>query len=268
MIDCGRGGVFDALRWLLRLFEGVVRRSSRSRLKLSIDAAGIGYADPVNYLAHAAPLLTTDPDPYLVAGVAVPDWLGVAARRTKCRSKHAAPFLGDMDPRVASLARGIMQHHWDDAWFHECPAFAVLSLEFARRIREAFADSSGVRPWFLGHVLVELLLDAELDRRTPGLLDGYYRVVERVDPELVAASVASMAGRPVGRLAEFIPRFVEVRFLADYADDDRLAFRLGQVCERVGLPPLPPQLATLLPAMRNDVAQRTDELVTAPGANL
>ncbi len=222
----------------------------------------------MNYLAHAAPLLTPQADPYLVAGVAVPDWLGVAARRTKCRSKHAAPFLADPDPRVASLARGVMRHHADDAWFHESAAFARLSLEFARRIREAFADASGVRPWFLGHVLVELLLDAELDRRSPGLLDHYYRVMAKVDASLVAHRIEAMAGRSVGRLAEFIPRYVEVRFLADYVDDDRLTFRLGQVCERVGLPPLSPQLAPLLPAMRADVRTHADELVTPPSENL
>lgn len=222
----------------------------------------------MNYLAHAAPLLTRDADPYLVAGVAVPDWLGVAARRTKCRSRHAKPFLDHPDLRVASLARGILRHHADDAWFHENGAFSMLSLEFARRIREALDDASGVRPWFLGHVLVELLLDAELVRRRPHVLDHYYTTIARIDATFVAEMVATMAGKPVGRLAEFIPRFVELRFLADYSRDDRLALRLGQVCQRVGLPPLPPQLALLLPAMRSDVALRADELLTAPQANL
>lgn len=216
----------------------------------------------MNYLSHAWPLLASpEPQPYEVAGVAVPDWLGVAARRTKCRSRDAAPNANDPDPRVAALARGVCRHHADDAWFHDSPEFGRLSLAFAKTIRESLGESTSLRPWFLGHVLVELLLDAALAAREPGLIERYYDAVAEVDPAWVAETIARFARRDVGRLAELIERFVEVRFLVDYADDERLAYRLNQVMDRVGLDRLPPRFTTLLPPLREAVAASTDALL-------
>lgn len=216
----------------------------------------------MNYYAHALPLLDQTPvDEYALAGVAVPDWLGVTARRTKCRTRHARPYADHDDPRLAALARGVVRHHEDDAWFHESRAFAELSLHFARRLRAAFGDASGMRPWFLGHVLVEVLLDDALVAEDPGRLDDYYAAVAKVDASLVADAVERMSGAPVGRLAEFIERFVDVRFLADYADDQRLRFRMNQVLSRVRLPELPPEFDALAPQFREEVRQRCGELM-------
>lgn len=191
----------------------------------------------------------------------MPDWLGVAARKIKCRTRHAEPFLTDPDPRVASLARGVARHHEDDGWFHESAAFTQLSLDFARRLRDAFGDHSGMRPWFLGHVLVELLLDDALIAANPGKLDAYYEAIAQAEPEFVAHKIHEMSGRTVDDLAWFIGRYVEMRFLADYADDERLRYRLNQVMKRVRLAELPEEFLQLLPAMRSSVNQRCDELI-------
>ena len=194
----------------------------------------------------------------------MPDWLGVTARRTKCRTRHAEPYLQHEDPRLADLAWGVTRHHADDAWFHESAAFTTLSLDFARRLREAFDDADGMRPWFLGHILVELLLDATLIARAPERLDGYYEQVAEVDASFVEQAVERLTGRPAGDLAWFIGKYVEVRFLADYADDQRLLFRLNQVMKRVNLPAIPPEFTGLLPGMRAAVDQQADALTQRP----
>lgn len=219
----------------------------------------------MNYLAHAWPLLQApNVEPYELAGVATPDWLSVAARKTKCRSKHAEPYINSSDPETAALARGIVKHHHDDAWFHESPAFNRLSLSFAKQLRERLSEQSSMRPWFLGHILVELLLDDQLTRREPLQLQRYYELVARADARKVAASVSWFCGKSVGRLSEFIDKFVELRFLEDYADDQRLTMRVNQVLSRVRLPELPNSFLELLPGFRDDVAASVDELMTPP----
>ena len=219
----------------------------------------------MNYLAHAWSFLRAgSADPYELAGVAVPDWLCVASRRTKCRSRDAAPHLDADDAQLAALARGVCQHHADDAWFHESPAFGELSLGFAKTLRETLGESTSMRPWFLGHILVELLLDDELARREPGLLEWYYELMDHVDAPWVAASIERMSGRDVGNLAHFIQRYGEVRFLADYRDDDALVMRLNQVMQRVRLDALPAAFTPLLAGFRGAVAASFDELITSP----
>lgn len=219
----------------------------------------------MNYLAHAWSFLRDgSADPYELAGVAVPDWLCVAARRTKCRSRDATPHLESDDPRLAALARGVCRHHADDGWFHESPAFGGLSLGFAKTVRETLGESTSMRPWFLGHILVELLLDDELARREPGLLDWYYELMARADGAWVAAAIERMSGRDVGGLAHFVDRYVAVRFLADYRDDDSLVMRLNQVMKRVRLNDLPAEFTPLLREFRGAVAASFDSLITEP----
>lgn len=219
----------------------------------------------MNYLAHAWSFLRDgSADPYELAGIAVPDWLCVASRRTKCRSRDAAPHLDSDDAQLAALARGVCQHHADDAWFHESPAFGKLSLGFAKTLREELGESTSMRPWFLGHILVELLLDDELAQREPGLLDWYYELMACVDGAWVAESIERMAGRDVGKLAHFVDRFVEVRFLADYRNDDTLVVRLNQVMTRVRLDVLPAAFTPLLAGFRLAVAASFEELINRP----
>ncbi len=119
----------------------------------------------------------------------------------------------------------------------------------------------GFRPSFLGHILVEILLDATLLADDPPLAEAYYRALERVDGAVVQAAVNRMAPRRVESLAALIPHFCLVRFLFDYADDGKLWYRLNQVMRRVKLPPLPESFCETLPAARAKVAARCAELL-------
>src|SRR5688500_17142366 len=146
----------------------------------------------MNYFAHGRRFTA---QPYFLAGTAVPDWLSVVDRRMRLPSKRARPVVDDPDPRRAALAGGVVQHHHDDRWFHQTRAFAELSLGFSAALRTWLSDDEGFRPSFLGHILVELLLDAELIRDEPEQLDRYYAALESLDVAFVAAAINSMATR-------------------------------------------------------------------------
>lgn len=212
----------------------------------------------MNYFAHGRAFLD---DPYVLAGTAVPDWLSVVNRRIRTRGKRAELFLQDQDPRVAAIARGIVRHHRDDQWFHQTRAFAELSLQLTREIRELLSPDDSFRPSFLGHILVELLLDAALIAEEPERLDDYYQAVDAIDPYVVAEAVNRIATRPTGMLAFFIERFSAERFLYDYAEDAKLLVRLNHVMRRVGLPDLPPSFTSLLPSARAAIRARQWELL-------
>ncbi|HEX3724616.1 MAG TPA: hypothetical protein VHV08_00170 [Pirellulales bacterium] len=214
----------------------------------------------MNYFAHGRRFID---DPYFLAGTAVPDWLNVVDRRTRVRSKQAEAFCEATEAQVARLAAGIMQHHRDDAWFHATRAFAETSLELCRRMRQVLPADDGFRPHFLGHILVEILLDAALIADDPPRLAAYYEAVKRVDGAVVEAAVSAMSGRPTPNLGTFVGLFSRERFLSDYSDDAKLWFRLNQVMRRVRLPLLGPNLVESLPAARGLVAERKDALLAA-----
>lgn len=215
----------------------------------------------MNYFAHGRRFVDR---PYLMGGTALPDWLNVVDRRTRVREKLARQWIGDEDPAVAALAQGVVRHHRDDAWFHDSARFHELSLQFTRWIRESAPPDDSLRPSFLGHILVEILLDAALIERAPRQLEAYYRAVSNLDAFRIADAVSRMTGRVCDSLAGWIGRFVELRFLWDYLDDATLALRVDQVLRRVGLPPMGDELRKLLPAARAEIAPYVDELITPP----
>jgi hypothetical protein len=215
----------------------------------------------VNYLAHGHRFLDR---PYFLAGTALPDWLNVVNRRVRVRARRVSPFRESADHAEAELAAGILRHHHDDAWFHRTRAFVELSAHFSTRLRDLLAPATDMRPSFVGHVLVELLLDWVLTESQPESLPGYYTALGQVDPDRVAAVVGGMTGSDVGPLAAFIRRFLEVRFLYDYREDGKLLVRLNQVMVRVGLPRLPEETQVLFVEARGGVQKRAAELLTPP----
>jgi hypothetical protein len=212
----------------------------------------------MNYFAHGR-LFTGDP--YFLAGTATPDWLNVSDRPVRVRGRKAAEWVDDPDPRMAALARGVVQHHRDDAWFHETPAFAELQWRLAVLIREALDGADDLRPSFLGHILIEILLDATLIAEAPAALERYYAAVASVDPVEISAAICRMATAPCRRLAWFVEVFSREQFLWDYLDDGKLMYRLNQVMRRVRLPELPAKFAELLPEFRALVTARQHDLL-------
>jgi hypothetical protein len=212
----------------------------------------------MNYFAHGRRHLE---HPYLLAGTAVPDWLCVVNRRVRVTSRSAGPFVTAADPRLAAIAAGIVQHHEDDEWFHGTSTFVELSSRFTLEVRDFLGADERFRPSFLGHILVEILLDAALIADEPQRLDAYYQVMDSLDATAVSEGVNRMATRPTDLLEPFIPLFSRERFLYDYADDGKLLGRLNRVLRRVGLPELPETFLGFLPCARQRVGRLKGELL-------
>ncbi len=212
----------------------------------------------MNYFAHGRNFVHS---PYILAGTAVPDWLSVVDRRVRARRRLAWPWIHDNDPHVAAVAQGVVYHHHDDAWFHQTRAFAELSLAFTVSLRDQLPGDHGFRPSFLGHILVEILLDAALIEDNPEQLDAYYRASDSLDPNRVADAVHRMTTGRAANLPEMIREFCRERFLCDYVDDVKLLTRLNRVMRRVKLTELPPAFLSFLPAARHQVRARKTELL-------
>ena len=213
----------------------------------------------MNYLAHGIRFLDR---PYLMAGTAVPDWLSVADRRVRMRTGRIEPLLSQWPAGSPEhdTALGILQHLHDDDWFHNTVGFHEVTSQMTSLFR-ATLTGDGYVNGFLGHIVTELLIDAELSARHPTRLDQYYRSLEQVDPAIVQFVVNAAAREPTEQLAIFIPLFVRERFLHDYSESSRLLRRLNQVMKRVKLPPLPDSVLAVLDAGRRCVAEQLMELL-------
>ncbi len=214
----------------------------------------------MNFLAHGYRYID---DPYFLAGTAVPDWLSYIDRKIRARRKLAEPYMRDVDPHVASVAAGIVQHHIDDQTFHGSRIFVELSMRFAVELRERVPKDNGLRCGFVGHIVVELLLDSYLHQRFPGRLDRYYQAIRSLNPLVVQAAVNRITGKPTDRLAGLIGRFAETGFLYDYEEDEKLLWRINQVLSRISLEPLPPAVADWIGTARERVREVAPLLLLA-----
>ena len=211
----------------------------------------------MNYVAHA---MGSIGDPYRLAGTAVPDWIRVSDRRSRVQT---ARLRADAtDPREAALASGIQRHVDDDRWFHQTAAFQDLSDELTKRIAALEPENRQMRAFFLGHVLLELLLDAVLIERDPGVLPRYYESLAQVDLTVIGRVAGGWTAPSAERLALFAERFCQERFLFDYLNDQRLLHRLTQVSRRVRLARLPDGMERMLPDARELVRSAADALMT------
>jgi hypothetical protein len=217
----------------------------------------------MNYFAHACRFLD---DPCFLAGTGVPDWLSVCDRGVRVRAKRVAPAVETWEGPTLAVARGVLQHLHDDAWFHDTRDFAELMLAITAMVRQAAPSDSGLRAGFFGHLLVELLLDAALIADDPGRLDEYYHLLDRVDAAFVEETVNRLVPRPTDRLARMIATFRQARILWDYLEDARLLVRVNQVLGRVGLEPLPERFRDTLAEARRLVAARRESLFVVRGA--
>ncbi|MEZ6096844.1 MAG: hypothetical protein R3C03_21925 [Pirellulaceae bacterium] len=169
--------------------------------------------------------------------------------------------MKDADPTVKELFQGIKRHLDDDRWFHGTEAFAELNLIFSSNIRRCMPELSGIQSHFLGHILIEVLLDDELHRRFPGELSRYYSQLDEVDGDWLEAIIRRYSDRPDAPVKHFFDRFRETRFLFDYGDNATLLFRLNQVMKRARLQALDDRLFDWLPIARTTIAQNAQRLL-------
>lgn len=213
----------------------------------------------MNYLAHAHRHLDR---PYFAAGTALPDWMNVIDRKNRARRQRAEPVTAHADDDLAEFARGVVQHHHDDHWFHMGESFLRLSAHFSSQLRHFLDSDLGHQAAFVGHISVELLLDAELMARNPQLLSNYYATLYTLDPGKLQQAASIICPRPVTQLTTLVPRFIDERFLEDYATDLGMWRRLNGVMRRVGLPALPESVVEWLSSSRFAVAEHADRLLT------
>ena len=215
----------------------------------------------MNYLAHGYRFLDR---PLYLAGTVVPDWLSVVNRKVRARSRLVRPVVDSTDnDSVREIGLGILQHHRDDDVFHRSEPFMQMEAQIGQEFRVFMPDRYDHRPGFLGHIVVELMLDATLAARDSSLIDQFYHAMDKVDAQLVEDAVNLMATRTTDRLAWLIERFRQERFLDDYVTDQGMFYRLNQVLSRVRLEPMTDDAVAALSSARRLLNDRHQELLDA-----
>ena len=212
----------------------------------------------MNCFTHALPHLD---DAYLAVGVCLPDWLSACDRKCRTREKHAIEFVGNSNSIVSTVAKGVIRHHRDDHWFHQTPMFNKLILEYAMELRQMFGNERTMRPSLVGHIVVELFLDAYLNQMNPGKLEYFYQQVAKVDAEQIQNALNLFATKPTDKLVNEIERFIRIRYLFDYDTDEGIIYWINKIFKRIKLDPLGPEILEWMPQARQRVYDNAGALL-------
>jgi len=199
--------------------------------------------------------------PYFAVGTCVPDWLTACDRKCRARKKRAALYVEDDNPIVRNVAAGVVRHHEDDFWFHGSAAFTKLNMEFAIEYREQFGNSQSMRASLIGHIIIEMFLDAYLESQQPGAMEQMYVWVAELDVEEVQNAINLFATKPTTKLADEIKRFGQVKYLLDYLNDQGVLHWMNKVLGRLGLELMPETTLPWLAEKRIQVYQQAERLL-------
>jgi len=172
---------------------------------------------------------------YFTVGAATPDLLSIYNSSLRIKARHlrllSEEDLGKITPPFLD---GLNRHFFADGIFHTSPTFHASTKRISTMLEEYFPDLEVKRKFFVGHILLELLLDKVLINLNPGILESYYGHFEALQPfRDIQRSIEIAVGHPVPNYETYLTKFLRKKWLYAYADAEHIAWILKRILRRV-----------------------------------
>ncbi|MEO5909600.1 MAG: hypothetical protein ABIP95_01870 [Pelobium sp.] len=184
----------------------------------------------MNFLSHFY-FDRENPNAYEVLGTVLPDLIKNAAKSWVIHpEKKEHLFLENKNHKA--LLKGWRRHIEVDRLFHGSTFFLHHQHQIKLVIRETIAGSP-VKPFFLGHISLELMLDSLLI--TEGLIDPnqFYEIIEQVNEVDLKSFLLLNRIEDTDRFFHFFERFKKEKYLFSYSNPEKITYALKQICMRL-----------------------------------
>jgi hypothetical protein len=187
-------------------------------------------------------------DSYHVTGTVLPDLLKNADKHANI---HPEKIERHEHPYVNSLLDGWKRHLEVDRHFHSSDFFNHHSHQLKKTLSPA-TDGSPVKPFFLGHIALELILDNLLITTQKVEVDAFYTHLDNTKQEHLHTfwAVSKLPNPEV--FFTFWEGFKHHRYLHTYAEAAQVAYALKRICMRVWKDPFTPTQEAMLTAAISD----------------
>jgi len=175
-------------------------------------------------------------DCYFVLGTVLPDLLKNADKTIVLHPEK----LHHPDARVNSIIAGWNKHLDVDRYFHSSAFFATHSHQLKKELAPAIADSP-VKPFFLGHIAVELIIDNLLLTTGKITVDDFYNHLRGCDNDVIEDFLTSAGLKDTTRFFRFFEGFKRDGYLHTYSETEQIAYALKRICMRIWENPFTPQ---------------------------
>lgn len=172
---------------------------------------------------------------YFTVGAATPDLLSIYNSQLRIKQRHLKRLNEEEAGRITPpFLDGLQRHFFADGIFHTSPLFHQETKRISNMLVEYFPDLDIQRKFFIGHILLELMLDKVLINLHPGILESYYGHFEALQPfRDIKKSLQIAVGHDLPNYEAYLKRFVRRKYLYHYADPKHLAWLLRRILRRV-----------------------------------
>lgn len=197
----------------------------------------------MNFLSHYY-FDRENQDANMVIGTVLPD-LAKNAHKDWNFYPQKNEDLFTADPLLNSILIGWKRHLKVDILFHSSDFFSRHTANLKQVLLPILVDSP-VRPSFLAHIGVELLLDHLLieDRKID--INSFYAHLNNVDEHALTNFIEKCGGADTEHFFKFLNSFRSSRYLLSYQKLENISYALQRICMRLWTHPFHEETVTLL----------------------
>src|SRR5258707_11819331 len=177
----------------------------------------------MNFLSHFYFDRDTD-NCYLILGTVLPDLLKNADKNIIIHPEK----LHHPDPSVNSIIKGWNKHLEVDRYFHSSDFFLTHSHRLKKLLLPAIKGSP-VKPFFLGHIAIELILDNLLLTTNKITVEGFYDHLHGCRTPVINEFLTFAGLKDTTRFFKFYEDFKKSRYLSTYTETQQIAYALKRI---------------------------------------
>ncbi|MCR8561305.1 hypothetical protein KXD93_26870 [Mucilaginibacter sp. BJC16-A38] len=173
---------------------------------------------------------------YHILGTILPDLLKNADKTVVLHPEK----LHHSDNAVNSIIAGWNKHLEVDRYFHSDEFFLHHSHQLKKLLLPAI-EGSPVKPFFLGHIALELILDNLLLTTQKITVDGFYDHLDGCRLPIIDEFLTFAGLKDTSVFNKFYAEFKKSRYLYTYSKTEQIAYALKRICMRVWNNPFTPE---------------------------
>jgi len=187
---------------------------------------------------------------YHTLGTVLPDLLKNADKTIIIHPEK----LHHPDKNINDIILGWKKHLKVDRFFHSSGFFVERSHALKNLLAPAIIGSP-VKPFFLGHIALEILLDSLLITNGEISTGDFYDHLDFCKTDVIKEFLNFSGLQDTDRFFKFYDEFKKSRYLETYAQNHQVTYALKRICMRVWTDPFTPEqeekMTARLTAYRN-----------------
>jgi len=169
-------------------------------------------------------------DACVVMGTVLPDLIKNAKQANLYPQKNEFLFTGNTEEE--SLLKGWKRHLNVDLYFHSSVFFLEKTTELKILIKP-IVENTLVRPSFLAHIGLELLLDHLLIEHNLIQVNQFYEYLSEAKKASLSDFLAHAGLQDQTVFFKFLDDFISSKYLFSYQKMDNISYALNRICMRL-----------------------------------